>query len=305
MPDSNDRPRVGRGVPTGGQFKTGHKKPIITLTHNQVVDPSTSQDICTESLRDVADVIDAMMHYGSSLGREVSFTFGDGNNCEIRVWVTEDGSRFQVFGAKKDKDGNQIAVTETESTAGLDGNACKAIMYRLAFELPKISTSESVSRHTRMDYEAVYSDWAFHNFSRDEYEDWRDEYFSLFEALDWRGEGFEPAEAGRWSEHFSASEAHVWSNAGFTAKSAPKWYAACCLEEDEEDSAIAERANEWRKFVPDPVEAGKWIALFGEDPNSSYEWLYHNFTPEEAQQWRKFDPQTARSKLDAEKMNRG
>jgi hypothetical protein len=246
-----------------------------------------------------------MIHYGSSLGREVLFSFGDDNDCEIRVWVAEDGSGFQAFGAKKDKDGNQIAVTDTEATAGLDSNACKLIMYRLAFELPKIGTTESVSRHTRINDEAVYSDWAIHSFSREEYEDWRDADFSLFEALDWRGEGFGATEAGRWSKHFSASEAHVWRSSGFTAKSAPKWYAECNLSEDEEDSVIVKRANEWRKFVLDPVDVGKWIALFGEDPNSSYEWRYYNFTPEEAKRWREFDPQTARGKLDIEKMHRG
>jgi hypothetical protein len=280
----------------------GRKKPVIALPpKGQAVDPSTSQDICVESLTEVADVIGATTHYGASLGREVLYCFGNKNECKIRVWIEEDGSGFRVVGSKTDGIGNNIAVTDTEDTDGIDSDACKLIMYRLAFDLPKIDDPNSMSSHTHILNQSSAYEWRDYGFTGEEYETWRNTGIMPVDALDWLGAGFTPEDAQEWNKNFNVTEAHSWREAGFEAKSASEWYDECSITDDAEYSMTPERAKKWREVISDPAEAGEWIMMFGFDPDKSREWREHGFTPAGAEYWSEFlDPKAARARLDAD-----
>jgi len=298
MTNTDGRSRVGKGVPTGGQFKNErHKANLAPVQAPSHIGMEESRNLCLEKFHSTAERLGATRDLVVT-GRGLTYRLDDNDSVRITVWANDDGSGFTGKGEKFTDQGYLIESAVYDGVKGLEEDDAELLMLQLVRQTRKISIdprwaeeyNESNNPEETLDWARTGLSpqqanlWKSYGWQPDEVGYWiecgfdprkdrewvQDKSFSAYVAQDMRDEGFSATEARQWFDSgWDASQLDdmvQWRDSGVNPKTAMEWekmrqsYAA----ESGSELISTEQLTGWYTIVtPNANEAFKWIAFYG------------------------------------------
>jgi len=206
------RSRVGKGVPTGGQFKNEHRKPVMVANDYDawmvILGPYS-----------VAEWESA----GFSLELAKNWIRTEFTPREARSWLDNGFDPDEAVQWKADFFTPECALSWKEAGVGLEEASRWAwlspfgvdeAMTREWRELGFAPDRARSWRNAGFGSKAAQA-WRMQEFSIDEAKSWHVRSFSPQQAAEWRSFGFDVEIASRWAENFEPEEANRWVECGF------------------------------------------------------------------------------------------